>query len=93
VRRGAGGEERRHAEASYRVAQESNRAKDEFLMTLSHELRTPMTSILGWSRSCRRWHRRSMFQRHRLDRRRCQLQARLIDDILDVSRIVSANCA
>ncbi|HEX8620322.1 MAG TPA: PAS domain S-box protein, partial [Thermoanaerobaculia bacterium] len=43
-------EERRRAEASYRVAQEANRAKDEFLMTLSHELRTPMTAILGWAR-------------------------------------------
>ncbi len=31
-------------------ADETNRAKDEFLMTLSHELRTPMTSIMGWAR-------------------------------------------
>ena len=37
----------------YRAAQDANRAKDEFLATLSHELRTPMTSILGWARMLR----------------------------------------
>jgi PAS domain S-box-containing protein len=84
-------EERRHAEASYRVAQEANRAKDEFLMTLSHELRTPMTAILGWSRMLP-----SMDPADPLFHEAvasisggAQLQARLIDDILDVSRIVS----
>jgi len=84
-------EERRRAETSYRVAQEANRAKDEFLMTLSHELRTPMTAILGWSR---------LLPALRTDdpaftdavagiARAAKLQARLIDDVLDVSRIVS----
>ncbi|HXA16475.1 MAG TPA: ATP-binding protein [Thermoanaerobaculia bacterium] len=84
-------EERRHAEASYRVAQESNRAKDEFLMTLSHELRTPMTSILGWSRILPALDPGdSMFQEAIASiAAGAQLQARLIDDILDVSRIVS----
>ena len=84
-------EERRRAEASFRGAQEANRAKDEFLMTLSHELRTPLTSILGWAR---------LLPTMRPDEdgftdaivsinRSAQLQARLIDDVLDVSRIVS----
>lgn len=84
-------EERRRAEAAYRVAQEANRAKDEFLMTLSHELRTPMTAILGWSRMLP-----TMSPGDPLFREAvisiaggAQLQARLIDDILDVSRIVS----
>jgi PAS domain S-box-containing protein len=84
-------EERRRAEASYRIAQEANRAKDEFLMTLSHELRTPMTAILGWSRMLP-----SMDPGDPLFLEAvtsiaggAQLQARLIDDILDVSRIVS----
>jgi len=84
-------EERRRAESSYRVAQEANRAKDEFLMTLSHELRTPMTAILGWARLLP-----SMSPADPLFSEAiasiaggAQLQARLIDDILDVSRIVS----
>ena len=84
-------EARMRAEESYRVAQEANRAKDEFLMTLSHELRTPMTAILGWARMLP-----SMSPDDPLFDEAiasiasgAQLQARLIDDILDVSRIVS----
>ncbi|HEX8411256.1 MAG TPA: PAS domain S-box protein [Thermoanaerobaculia bacterium] len=84
-------QEQRRAEESYRVAQEANRAKDEFLMTLSHELRTPMTAILGWARLLP-----SMSPSEPLFHEAVQsiasgakLQARLIDDILDVSRIVS----
>jgi PAS domain S-box-containing protein len=84
-------EERRRAEDSYRVAQESNRAKDDFLMTLSHELRTPMTAILGWSRMLPSMSPNDpMFHEAVLSiATGAQLQARLIDDILDVSRIVS----
>jgi PAS domain S-box-containing protein len=84
-------EERRRAEASYRVAQEANRAKDEFLMTLSHELRTPMTAILGWSRMLPTMAPEDPLFLEAIDSIAggAQLQARLIDDILDVSRIVS----
>jgi PAS domain S-box-containing protein len=84
-------EERRRAEASYRVAQEANRAKDEFLMTLSHELRTPMTAILGWSRLLPTMAPTDTGFREAINAisRSAQLQARLIDDVLDVSRIVS----
>lgn len=84
-------EERRRAEASYRVAQEANRAKDEFLMTLSHELRTPMTAILGWSRLLPSIAPTDPGFRDAVASimRSAQLQARLIDDVLDVSRIMS----
>jgi PAS domain S-box-containing protein len=84
-------EERRRAEASYRVAQEANRAKDEFLMTLSHELRTPMTAILGWSRMLPSMPTDDPMFGEAIASiaTSAQLQARLIDDILDVSRIVS----
>ena len=69
----------------------ANRSKDEFLATLSHELRTPLTSMLGWVR---------MLRAARLDpeqtaraletiERNTRLQAKLIDDLLDVSRIVA----
>ncbi len=84
-------EERSRAEDSYRVAQEANRAKDEFLMTLSHELRTPMTAILGWSRMLPSMARDEPLFDEAIASiaSGAQLQARLIDDILDVSRIVS----
>ncbi|HYU25155.1 MAG TPA: ATP-binding protein [Thermoanaerobaculia bacterium] len=83
--------ERRRAEQSYRVAQEANRAKDEFLMTLSHELRTPMTAILGWARLLPMMSPEDTNFREAIEQiaRGAQLQARLIDDVLDVSRIVS----
>jgi len=84
-------EERRRAEQSYRVAQEANRAKDEFLMTLSHELRTPMTAILGWARLLPTMSPEDTNFREAINQiaRGAQLQAHLIDDVLDVSRIVS----
>jgi PAS domain S-box-containing protein len=84
-------EERRHVEASYRVAQEANRAKDEFLMTLSHELRTPMTSILGWARLLPTLSPEDEGFRAGIAAigRSAELQATLIDDVLDVSRIMS----
>ncbi|HEX8254527.1 MAG TPA: PAS domain S-box protein [Thermoanaerobaculia bacterium] len=84
-------EERRRAEASFRAAQEANRAKDEFLMTLSHELRTPMTSILGWSRLLPTMSPDDPVFAEAVQSisTGAQLQARLIEDILDVSRIVA----
>ena len=84
-------EERRRAEASYRVAQEANRAKDEFLMTLSHELRTPMTAILGWARLLPTLKVDDTMFREAVASigRSAEVQATLIDDVLDLSRIVS----
>jgi PAS domain S-box-containing protein len=84
-------EERRRAEATTRVAQEANRAKDQFLMTLSHELRTPMTAILGWARLLPTLPPNDPAVRDGILAigRSAQLQTHLIDDVLDVSRIVS----
>ena len=79
-------ERRAHAEALA-----ANRAKDDFLATLSHELRTPLNAILGWATMLRSG-RLSEQQRSRaLDviARSARTQADLIEDLLDVSRIVS----
>jgi signal transduction histidine kinase len=70
---------------------QANKTKDEFLMTLSHELRTPLTPILGWTklllqREVDPARARSAIQT--IDRS-AQLQARLIDDLLDVARITA----
>ena len=78
------------AERRYREAEAQNRAKDEFLATLSHELRTPMTSILGWVQFLRTGHYEpeELEEALRTIESSARLQARLIDDMLDVSRIV-----
>jgi PAS domain S-box-containing protein len=64
------------------------RAKDQLLATISHELRTPLNAIFGWAR---------LLERSELDARSRQravaaivsgaaAQARLVDDLLDLSR-------
>ena len=68
----------------------ASRIKDEFLAVLSHELRSPLNPILGWS---------TLLQSGQLDEaktkqalttieRNAKLQAELIEDLLDVSRIL-----
>jgi signal transduction histidine kinase/CheY-like chemotaxis protein len=87
--------ERTQAEAQARqseaAAAEASRLKDEFLATLSHELRTPLNAILGWVQMMQTGTLPTDRLRHALDviRRNTTLQARLIEDILDVSRIIS----
>lgn len=72
-------------------AEQANRSKDQFLATVSHELRTPLTAILGWA---------SMLQTRDFDPeklqhvyksllRNAQAQAQIVDDLLDVSRIIT----
>jgi PAS domain S-box-containing protein len=78
------------AERRYREAEAQNRAKDNFLATLSHELRTPMTSILGWVQFLRSGSvdELELEEALRTIESSARLQARLIDDMLDVSRII-----
>lgn len=70
-------------------AEAANRTKDEFLATVSHELRSPLNSILAWTQ---------LLQNRRLDRvttdkalltiaRNVKLQNQLIEDLMDISRI------
>ncbi len=78
------------SEAAQSAAEAANRSKDEFLAIVSHELRTPMTAIIGWA---------GMLQTGALDEakvslaleiieRNANLQMQLIEDLLDISRIV-----
>jgi signal transduction histidine kinase/ActR/RegA family two-component response regulator len=81
----------RKVQAARAQADEANRLKDDFLATLSHELRSPLSAVLMWSH---------MMRRGRLDERQtaraletieqnARMQVRLIEDLLDVSRIVA----
>ncbi|HKQ48876.1 MAG TPA: response regulator [Phycisphaerae bacterium] len=73
-------------------AERAARAKDEFLAMLSHELRSPLNAILGWSQLLKqRTDEDPASLRHGLEiiERNALGQARLIDDLLDVSRILS----
>lgn len=76
-----------------RQAEEADRLKDEFLATLSHELRTPLTSILGWSSMIRSGQVEGDKAARAIEtiERNARSQARLIDDLLDVSRIITGN--
>ena len=74
------------------AAESALRAKDEFLSTLSHEMRTPLNSVLGWARI--------LLAQTKVDEdllgrglqvieRNAAAQAKMIDDLLDMSRIVA----
>jgi CheY-like chemotaxis protein len=72
-------------------AREANRMKDEFLTTLSHELRTPLSAILGWTRLLRADRRspRRVMDGLEVIERNVMAQTKLINDLLDVSRIIT----
>ncbi|MDQ3684320.1 MAG: response regulator [Acidobacteriota bacterium] len=72
-------------------AEAANRTKDEFLATLSHELRTPLTSILGWVHLLRNGNLPAASSKSALEtiERNAKAQSQLIDDLLDVSRIIT----
>ena len=73
-------------------AERQSRLKDEFLATLSHELRTPMNAILGWLSILDTGKPiRDVFSALDVIRRNADIQARLIDDLLDMNRLISGN--
>ncbi|HEY8516681.1 MAG TPA: ATP-binding protein [Candidatus Binatia bacterium] len=90
-------ERRRAEEERLRLMRErteaeiANRTKDEFLATVSHELRTPLQAILGWVRMLRSGTLDETVANRALEtiERNARIQARLIEDLLDVSRIVT----
>jgi signal transduction histidine kinase len=70
-------------------AEEANRLKDQFLATLSHELRTPINIILGYLQILLADRSKNPRRALEIVHRNAQQQARLIEDVLDVSRITT----
>lgn len=87
-------EERDQALERERIAREqaetANRIKDEFLAVLSHELRSPLNPILGWTRLLQTRKFDELATKRALEtiERNAKLQTQLIEDLLDVSRIL-----
>ncbi len=91
--------ERRRAEllqqeqAARREAEAVSRSKDEFVATVSHELRTPLNAIFGWVRLLRTGKLDEAKHAHALEvvERNTRAQAQLIEDLLDMSRVVTGH--
>ncbi|MBN3963332.1 ATP-binding protein [Nostoc sp. NMS8] len=77
-------------QAARTEAERANRIKDEFLAVLSHELRSPLNPILGWARllQTREFDTAATKKAIATIERNAKLQAQLIEDLLDVSRIL-----
>ncbi|WP_088888827.1 GAF domain-containing protein [Leptolyngbya ohadii] len=82
-------------QAARQVAERANRTKDEFLAVLSHELRSPLNPILGWAKllQSRSFDASRTSEALAVIERNAKLQAQLIDDLLDISRIMSGKLA
>lgn|GEM_PF-1908984 len=70
-------------------AEEANRTKDEFLATVSHDLRSPLTAILGWVQIARKEASKpTVVTALNWIAYSAQMQTQLVGDLVDVSRIV-----
>ncbi|NJL37175.1 MAG: PAS domain S-box protein [Leptolyngbyaceae cyanobacterium SM1_4_3] len=77
-------------QAAREAAEAASRIKDEFLAVVSHELRSPLNPILGWSKllQSRQLDAEKTDRALKVIERNAQMQAQLINDLLDVSRIL-----
>jgi CheY-like chemotaxis protein len=81
--------------ASERAAREraeaASRAKDEFVAMISHEIRSPLNAILGWSQMLRQGTLDQAATTNALEsiERNARAQAQLVSDLLDISRVIT----
>lgn len=80
-------------QAARREAEAANKSKDEFLATLSHELRTPLNAIAGWTFLLRSGKLSAEQTEQGLEtiERSTRLQTQLVEDIVDVSKIIGGD--
>jgi signal transduction histidine kinase/CheY-like chemotaxis protein len=79
-----------NAQFAREQAEVANRLKDDFLAILSHELRSPLTPILGWSKLLQigKFDQEKASKALATIEQNAKLQAQLIEDLLDISRIL-----
>ncbi|MCC5624016.1 PAS domain S-box protein [Nostoc sp. CHAB 5715] len=77
-------------QAAREAADRANRIKDEFLAVLSHELRSPLNPILGWTHLLQngKLSEARRAEALKIIERNANLQTQLIEDLLDISRIM-----
>jgi PAS domain S-box-containing protein len=77
-------------QAAREAADRANRIKDEFLAVLSHELRSPLNPILGWTQLLQngKLSEARRAEALKIIERNANLQTQLIEDLLDISRIM-----
>jgi len=75
----------------YQQSQQASRSKDEFLAILSHELRQPLNSILGWTQILQHGDLAPEQMKHGLEviQRSVRAQTSIMSDLLDISRIAA----
>jgi PAS domain S-box-containing protein len=81
------------AESARAEAEAANRMKDDFLATLSHEMRTPLNAIVGWAKILRsgKVDAGDLEEGLLAIERNSQAETQIVDDLLDISRITSGN--
>ncbi|HKQ80450.1 MAG TPA: PAS domain S-box protein [Blastocatellia bacterium] len=82
---------RAEAERMRVVAEAANRSKDEFLTMVSHELRSPLNAVLGYTRLLRPGPTDGAFvaRAASIVERNAKAQLQIIEDLLDSARIIT----